>query len=48
MKDYQKKESNDMAHTSGTEFGSFSYISSIDSAYRLDAPEMKLSLDLLA
>ena len=33
--------------TSGTEFGSFSYISSIDSAYRLEAPERKLSFDLL-
>ncbi len=35
-----------MIRTSGTELGSFSYISNIDSAYRLDAPEMKLSFDL--
>ncbi len=33
--------------TSGTEVGSFSYISNIDSAYRLEAPERKLSFDLL-
>lgn len=29
--------------TSGTEVGSFSYISAIDSAYKLLAPERKLS-----